>query len=198
LNVVFDLGGVVVAWRPDDIVARAFADPDHRVRARRQIIGHNDWLELDRGTMSYDDAIARGAQRTGLSESAVRSFVESVPASLVVYPETVALIQRVKDAGNALYCLSNMPPAAMDYLERVHSFWHLFSGVVVSSRVRFLKPEPEIYQHLLDTYALRPPDTVFIDDTLANLEAAQRFGIRTIHFTSASQCEAELRRLGCL
>jgi putative hydrolase of the HAD superfamily len=91
-----------------------------------------------------------------------------------------------------------MPTISMEHLERAYSFWHLFSGVVVSSRLGFCKPEPEIYAHLLDTHLLRPGETVFIDDTVANVEAAARFGMRTIHFRSGRQCETELRRIGCL
>jgi len=198
MNVVFDLGGVVVAWKPDDIVARAFADSDHRALVKREILGHPDWLALDRGTASFDEVIARGARRTGLAESAVRSLLESVPSSLIADPEMVDLLHRVKSAGNSLYCLSNMPTISMEHLERAYSFWHLFSGVVVSSRLGFCKPEPEIYAHLLDTHLLRPADTVFIDDTFANVEAAARFGIQTIHFLSGRQCEIELQRIGCL
>jgi putative hydrolase of the HAD superfamily len=195
MNVVFDLGGVVVAWKPDEIVARAFADPDDRRLARREIIGHPDWLALDRGTLSYDDAVVRGAKRTGLSEAAVRALIDSVPASLVADAEAVALLHRVKAGGHDLYCLSNMPAASIEHLERVYSFWHLFTGVVVSSRVRLCKPEPEIYACLIDAYRLRAPDTVFIDDTVVNLNAAAGFGLRTIHFQSVQQCEAELRDL---
>ena len=198
MNVVFDLGGVVVAWKPDDILARAFADPRHRALARREIIGHPDWLALDRGTISPDEVIARGARRTGLPEPVVKSLLESVPAALVADPQMVDLLHRVSAAGNALYCLSNMPVMSMDYLERAYSFWHLFTGVVVSSRVGFCKPEREIYAHLLETHLLDASDTVFIDDVVANLDAAAELGIRTIRFLDSSQCEAELRRIGCL
>ena len=91
-----------------------------------------------------------------------------------------------------------MPGVSIDHLERAHSFWHLFDGVVISSRVRFCKPEPEIYAHLLAMHSLRPQDTIFIDDTVANLRAAELFELRTIHFRSAEQCETELKRLGCV
>jgi len=198
MNVVFDLGGVVVAWNPDDIVARAFPDPDHRALVKREIFGHPDWLALDRGSASVDDVIVRAARRTGLPELVVRSFIESVPSSLIADREVVDLIRRVKSAGSSLYCLSNMPTSSMEHLERTYEFWHLFTGMVVSSRVGVCKPEPEIYAHLLETHDLRASDTVFIDDTVANLDAAERFGIRTIHFTGVQQCEGELRRLGCL
>jgi len=198
MNVVFDLGGVVVAWNPDDIVARAFSDPNDRALVKREIFGHPDWLALDRGSASVDDVIVRAARRTGLPELVVRSFIESVPSSLIADREVVDLIRRVKSAGSSLYCLSNMPTSSMEHLERTYEFWHLFTGMVVSSRVGVCKPEPEIYAHLLETHDLRASDTVFIDDTVANLDAAERFGIRTIHFTGVRQCERELRRLGCL
>src|SRR5689334_17189732 len=198
MNVVFDLGGVVVAWNPDDIVARAFPDPDHRALVKREIFGHPDWLALDRGSASVDDVIKRAARRTGLPERVVRSFIENVPSALIADREVVDLIRRLKSAGNSLYCLSNMPTTSMEHLERTYEFWHLFTGMVVSSRVGVCKPEREIYAHLLETHDLRASDTVFIDDTVANLDAAARFGIRTIHFVGVRQCEGELRRLGCL
>lgn len=198
MNVVFDLGGVVVAWNPDDIAARAFADPAHRALVKREILGHPDWLDLDRGSRSLDDVIVRATQRTGLPEPVVRSFIEGVPSALIADPEVVDLIRRLKSAGSSLYCLSNMPTSSMEHLERTYEFWHLFTGIVVSSRVGICKPEPEIYTHLLETHGLHASETVFIDDTVANLDAAARFDIRTIRFVGVQECERELRRLGCL
>jgi len=198
MNVVFDLGGVVIAWRPADIVARAFADPDTRDLVHAQIIGHPDWLELDRGTLTVDAAVARGAARTGMGEAEVRAFIEGVPASLVADANAVALLRRVHAAGHRLFCLSNMPTFSMEHLEREYDFWDLFSGKVISSRVGHCKPEAAIYEHLLTTYHLDPAQTIFIDDVEANVAAAAAFGIQTIRFDDVVQCEADLRRLGCL
>jgi len=200
MNVVFDLGGVVVAWRPVEIVARAFDDPATRDIVHRQIIGHPDWLELDRGTLTVEAAIARAVRRTGgrMTEAEVRAFIESIPASLVADTDAVALLRRVHAAGHRIFCLSNMPTFSMEHLEREYDFWDLFSGKVISSRVGHCKPEAAIYQHLLATYQLDPAQTIFIDDVEANVAAAAAFGIQTIRFDDVVQCEAELRRLGCL
>jgi len=198
MNVVFDLGGVVVAWRPEEIVAQAFVDRDTRALVEREIIGHPDWLELDRGALTVDDVVVRAAARTGLAEAEVREFIEGVPAALVANGEVVALVHRLHAAGNRLFCLSNMPELSMEHLERVNDFWDLFSGAVISSRVGHCKPEPAIYEHLISTYQLDPSDTVFIDDVPANVAAAAAFGIMTIRFESVAQCEAQLRGLGCL
>ncbi len=198
MNIVFDLGGVVVAWRPEEIVARAFVDPATRAVVYREIVGHPDWLELDRGTLTVGEAIERAVARTGLAEMDVRSFIEGVPAALVADPDVVALVRRLHAAGNDLYCLSNMPTISMEHLERAYDFWDLFRGKVISSRIGHCKPEPAIYEHLLATYDLDPTQTIFIDDVKANIVAAAAFGIQGIRFESLAQCEAELRRLGCL
>jgi putative hydrolase of the HAD superfamily len=198
LNIVFDLGGVVLTWQPDAIIASAFDDPATRAIVRREILGHPDWHELDRGTLPRPEAIRRAVQRTGLPETAVDAFLRRVPPSLVQIPETVDLLHRVKAAGHPLYCLSNMHVASIDHLERSCAFWDVFDGIVISCRVHLCKPEPAIYRHLLDAHRLAGADTVFVDDVDVNLAAAAAFGIRTIRFENAAQCARELQALGCL
>jgi putative hydrolase of the HAD superfamily len=196
VNVVFDLGGVVVRWEPDAIIARSFTDPATREAVRAGIVAHPDWLALDRGAITPEQLIVRGAQRTGLGEAQVAAFVRSVPPQLSAIPETVELLHRVHRRGHPLYCLSNMPEYSMRHLEQANDFWHLFTGKVVSSRVGYCKPEREIYEHPVKVHALVPAETVFIDDVERNVAAAREFGLHGIRFTSAQQCEADLASLG--
>ena len=198
MNVVFDFGGVVFRWEPEAIIAGAFADPAAREVVRSEIFRHNDWLELDRGTLSLPDAISRGAARTGLPESEIAGLLDRVPFALTPIPGTVDLLHRVKAKGRPLYYLSNMHVASIEHLQAVSPFWHLFDGGVVSCRIHSIKPEPGIYRRLLDACRLNPRETVFIDDTQVNLDAAEAFGIRTIRFENPAQCEAGLRALDCL
>ena len=195
MNIIFDLGGVVVRWEPARLLAQTFDDPEIRKALHDEFIGHADWLELDRGTMAPERAVERAAQRTGLPQQAVRRLLDRVPASLAPNPETVELLYRLKSQGHALYCLSNMHFASIEYLERKHDFWDAFSGKVVSCRVHLCKPEAGIYSHLLESYRLDATDTLFVDDVEVNLIAARQFGIRTIRFESAVQCSGELDAL---
>jgi hypothetical protein len=96
LNIVFDLGGVVVTWEPEVIIAQVFADPAVQALVRTEIFGHADWLALDRGTLLRQDAIARAVQRTGLSEADVAALLRQVPPALVAIAETVDLLYRLK------------------------------------------------------------------------------------------------------
>jgi putative hydrolase of the HAD superfamily len=192
VNLIFDLGGVVVRWDPDAIIARASLDS----KLKADLFSHPDWLEVDRGTATPEEFVRRLARRTGLGEAALARLVQAVPASLVPFPETVDLLYRLRARGYPLYCLSNMGHASIDYLEREHSFFEVFSGKVISCRVNLCKPEPAIFEHALGTYELEARNTVFIDDVEKNVVAAAKLGIRTIHLRNAADCERELRALG--
>jgi putative hydrolase of the HAD superfamily len=198
MNIVFDLGGVVVTWEPEVIIAKVFADPVVQAVVRSEIIGHADWLALDRGTLPRQDAIVRAAQRTGLSVADVAALLRQVPPALVAIPETVELLYRLKAQGHTLFCLSNMHVASIEHLEQAYTFWEVFAGAVISCRLHLCKPEPAIYAYLLETYGLNGANTVFVDDTDVNLTAAAQFGMHTIKFETPAQCARQLQALGCL
>ncbi len=198
MNVVFDLGGVVFDWQPNALVRRVFGDRETEALVLREIIGHADWIELDRGTLALDEAIVRGAARTGLSNHALARLFDAVPASLTPIEATIDLIRELSKKSHSLFVLSNMQLASADFLESEYDIWDLFDGVVFSARVQKVKPESDIYRHLLGEHRLDPAETVFIDDLTENLVAASAFGIRTIQFVGATQCRQELSKMNCL
>ena len=192
MNIVFDLGGVVFNWQPNVIIARFFKDRSTQDLVRKEIFEHPDWIALDKGTISPGSAIDRGAARTGLPSRKIAQLINAVPSFLTPIDQTVDLIHRLGNTANRLFVLSNMQIASITHLEQQHDFWKLFDGVVISSRIRMVKPDLEIYQHLLEKYQLRSSETVFIDDLPKNLEAAASLGIQTIRFFDAAQCERAL------
>jgi haloacid dehalogenase superfamily, subfamily IA, variant 3 with third motif having DD or ED len=140
----------------------------------------------------------RAMSRTGLSASSIAEFFRQVPLSLVAVPETVALLRRLKTRGHRLFYLSNMHVASIDYIERAYTFWDVFKGGVLSCRVHWIKPEPEIYVYLMEQYGLMGTSMIFIDDITANLETAARIGMQTIKFDNPEQCERQLMALDCI
>ena len=196
MNVVFDLGGVVVAYDRAALLAELYTDPATHAAVSAGIERHLDWLEMDRGTLPEHDAIARAAQRAGVSAAELARFMERMAMAWTPIPETVDLLYRLRANGHALFCLSNMHPASTAFLERALTFWDVFTGTVISCRVGLCKPEPAIYAHLLERYALAASETVFIDDLDVNLAAAAPFGIRTIKFEDPPQCARALQALG--
>jgi putative hydrolase of the HAD superfamily len=197
MNIVFDLGGVVFRWQPEKIIRHVFQDPRKQDLVRSEIFEHADWVELDRGTITLDQAIVRGASRTGLPRGEVEELLKSVPQFLTPIEETIELIRDIRGSNNSFFVLSNMHAASISYLEETHEIWNLFDGIVISSRIQMVKPEIEIYEHLLTTYGLNAAETVFIDDMSENLATAAKIGINTIRFLDADQCRQALIDLGC-
>lgn len=197
MAVIFDLGRVVVSWDPVAIVSSVRGSEGAEWLAER-LFNHPDWLEVDRGTMSLHTMARQAERRTGLCAAENLAILQAVPSSLLPDPAMLTLIAELHDAGHKLYALSNMGHASIDWLELHQDFWRFFSGKVVSSRVRMMKPEADIYRYLLVSFDLEPAECIFIDDSPANIVAAEALGISGILFTDAASCRQQLCGSGWL
>ncbi len=198
MNIVFDLGGVVLDWKPKPLIERMFPMNSDREKMSTQVLGHPDWVELDRGTLDWNTATVQAAQRTGISAELIRSFFALVPTILVPIPETLNLVRELKEIGHRLFILSNMHSEVADYIEKKLDFWNLFEPPIFSCRLKMVKPEASIFRHLLDYHQLEASETVFIDDMQVNVESAQALGIHPIRFKNAQQCRQQLKDLRCM
>ncbi|MFE8726982.1 HAD family hydrolase [Aeromonas hydrophila] len=197
MAIIFDLGRVVVSWDPVGIVRSVRGEHGAEQLAER-LFNHPDWLEVDRGTLSLHTMARQAEHRTGLSAAENLAILQAVPASLVPDPAMLSLIESLHGAGHILYALSNMGHASIDWLEQHQPFWRFFSGKVVSARVRMMKPEPDIYRYLLVSFDLQAEQCLFIDDSPANVTAAQALGIGGLVFTDAYSCRQQLVAQGYL
>jgi putative hydrolase of the HAD superfamily len=193
-NVVMDLGGVMLEWNPDHLLTRFAPDPVVRRQLRASIFGH-DWRLFDRGQVTEAELLARLELCTGHTRELLVEIVEAVRESLREKPETVALVRAFQQRGFDIYCLSNMPGPIYEHLRRRHAFWDVFRGIVVSGEIQLMKPEPEIYLHLLERFGLQPAESVFIDDLQANVDAAKGVGLHAIRFQNAIQCQQDFDAL---
>ncbi len=194
-NVIFDIGGVVLEWNPDEILKSFYADPDARAAMKSALFLHPDWILLDRGMLEESAALARLEQRTGRPEQELTGLFAAIRGSLRPKLDTIALLEGLARRGVPLYCLSNMPASTFAHLRERHEFWAWFHGIVISGEVKMAKPEQEIFRYLLRRYGLPAAETVFIDDHPPNIEAARSLGLHAIRFRDARQCEIELERL---
>ena len=191
MNVIFDLGNVVVTWDPVAIVRSVIEGPG-AVRLAEQLFAHADWVEVDRGTLTLDEAALHAIERTDVDADIIHAIYRAVAPSLQPLPQSVELLHSLKKQGHQLYALSNMGHVSADYLQQHGVFWPLFNDVIISARVGLVKPELAIYRHMLQQLGLRAEEAVFIDDSLPNVLAARELGLRAIHYLSHAQCLAEL------
>ena len=110
-------------------------------------------------------------------------------------PDTVELLRKLKAGGYAIYGLTNWSAETIGYAYERFDFFKLFDGIVVSGEERLLKPDSRIYQILLDRYNLQADESIFIDDSPANVEAAAKLGFKAVLFDDISNVTEKIQEL---
>jgi putative hydrolase of the HAD superfamily len=159
---------------------------------------HPDWRAHNRGTLRESDLIESVQRRANRPAAEVAALLRAIRESLVAKPDTVALLRSLHRRGIPLYCLSDMPVTVYAHVRLRHEFWDAFSGIVISGEVKMMKPEREVFEHLLTRFKLDPRQSVFVDDLPLNIEGARAVGLHAIQFHDAAQCAQELDALMAL
>ena len=150
------------------------------------------WVEYDRGVNSIDDAAEGLAQHHSCEVLKCREMIDLAVSLQQEIPQTKALIQDLKQAGYRLYVLSNMSKEFIEFIRGLEVY-QCFDGEVVSCEEQVVKPEPEIYNLLMERYGLDPYESLFVDDREVNLTTAETLGIGCFHFTDKDESVRILR-----
>jgi FMN phosphatase YigB (HAD superfamily) len=92
-----------------------------------------------------------------------------------------------------LAMLSNVNEMHWTFNRDRHAFMQWFEIPIASYAVGLRKPEPAIFQHVLDKAGVRADKAVFTDDLEAHTLAAAAIGIRSHIFTTAAQLKTDLK-----
>ena len=180
-NIIFDLGNVLVKYSPENFLNK-YVKKENQEDFIINIFKSKDWLELDRGTLSYEDAIEVFTKRVPEEkESIEKLFRENISSCISPIEENVEIMRKLKNNGYNVYILSNFHQPAFEYIRESWDFIREFNGDVVSCYYHYIKPEREIYETLLNKYNLTPSETIFIDDVDTNINRAKELGIGGIH-----------------
>lgn len=198
-NIVFDLGNVLLDFKPVAYLGNKYGNTDISQRIYREVFCSKEWVELDRGTLTAEEAIAAFISRNPDISSYIEETMSNWDEILIPIKGTIDILKELRSSDSyKLYLLSNFHVAAFLRVSEQYDFFKLFDGMVVSSNLKLLKPDPEIYKHLLGTYGLVPAETIFIDDVKDNTEAAQLLGIDAILFTTPEDLRKQLELKGIL
>ena len=182
--VVFDIGNVLIRYAPDNFVELLFpGDTKKQQDMLAQVFGGKYWPSFDRGTMEYDDAAKLLSAEYGYP---VEDYLHALRGWIDVKPpveEGWRAARLCKEKGKKIYLLSNYPREGFEYIsqKKFADRFAIFDGGTISYRCHMNKPEDGIYQELIRACSLTPERTVFIDDTLVNVEGAMKNGIHGFH-----------------
>jgi putative hydrolase of the HAD superfamily len=111
-------------------------------------------------------------------------------------PAMLAWQLQLKQRGILTAILSNMGDNVLAGIEREFDWIHRFDVLVWSFQLHMAKPDPEIYRHTLKELGVQPVETLFLDDKMVNIEAAQALGIKAIQFSTVDRLRADLIAAG--
>jgi len=104
-------------------------------------------------------------------------------AEHVVDLELVKLIQELRTKGIRAYVATNQEKYRTEYMKKEMKFQDWFDGVFSSAELGCKKPKESFYEKVVNRLGYEKEVVWFFDDTVANVEAAQKFGINGVHYT---------------
>ena len=195
-TIIFDLGNVLVGFGWEKFLREIAPEDKDYLALERAIFRNPAWVEHDKGLLTEQEELAEFISAAPEYEAQIRQAYENLSGCVWNLPYTVPWLQELKAEGFRIYALSNWPKHVYDLRGARLDFLELMDGYILSLREHVIKPDPEIYRRLLERYDIRPEEAVFLDDTLKNVEVAERLGIHGIHFRSLEQAKEELEKLG--
>jgi 2-haloacid dehalogenase len=194
--IIFDYGNVLLEWNPRFVYRHFFPDDPEEMERFFQEVNFMEWnLQQDKGR-PFTEGVAILSKQFPQYEHLIQAYhdrwIDSVGGTIT---GTVGLLKQLKQAGYPLYGLSNWSAETFPYARDKYDFFDLFDDMVISGEVGHVKPDPEIFQILLDKIGRPAQECLLIDDSLPNIQQANKMGFATIHFESPAQLEKELKQL---
>lgn len=193
LNFVFDLGGVLISYEPVKYVEKLI-DQSIVDKVYKLIFESPEWIELDRGALTEEQAVEIWCKRNPEYSEHIKFVMKDWIELLKPIDENISLLKSLKKGGYKLYVLSNFHKKAFEVLYEKYNFFNLFNGMVISYKEKTVKPEEKIYRILIERFSLIPSETVFIDDSPRNIEAAKALGLKTFLYKDHSELKKFLNR----
>ena len=180
-SIIFDIGGVMVDFDPKSYLVDRLCNAETEEKVYDLTFGSDAWKKLDAGLLSRFEGssiMLENARKAGC-EFEVQGVLDDWTHILRPRRRMQELVRRLKNHGYCVYYLSNIPQDILELLTQ-KGVLAQFDGGVASCEVHINKPDSRIYQALLDKYQLKADECIFIDDNLANVQAAFAMGFAGI------------------
>ena len=196
-NIIFDFGGVLVDWNPRYFYRDHFQN-ENEMEDFLTHICTDEWnIQQDKGR-SLSEGTIMLQKKFPEFHSMIQLYYDKWETMLKGdIPGTVSLFYKLKKKYK-LYGLTNWSAETISIAYKRFSFFKEFDGIVVSGQEKMIKPSKQIYQLLLNRYNLKAEHTIFIDDNINNIKAAEEVGLYGIHFENPIQVEKKLSSINAI
>jgi 2-haloacid dehalogenase len=194
-TIIFDLGGVLVDWNPEYVYRKVFNGDEEKVQWFLKTVCTSDWNIMQDEGRTIEEAVNIKISEFPQYEDWIRLYYKEWHHMFSgAINKNVALFKKLKATNKyKIYALTNWSSEKWDIALALFPFYNEFDGIVVSGKEKTRKPNPEIYNILLNRYNIIPEKAIFIDDNKENIIAANQLKLNGIHYKNSSQLIASLK-----
>ncbi len=194
-NLIFDFGKVLVDYDFSHIIDPLF-DNEADKKEFYTFFASLDFVnELDREVTPFLEIIQKKQREYPKYTEQLQVFFDRyVDFVTGEVPGMKGLLTDLKGQGYKLYGLTNWSSKVHEVM-KIYDIFDLLDDQLISSEEHLIKPEPEIYERLLEKFDLKAEECVFTDDKAINVEAAINVGLQGIVFQDAEQYARELKTI---
>ncbi len=194
MKFLFDLGGVFFDWDPNHFYKNVFENIEEREFFLAEVCNDNWNVQQDAGR-SIVEAELELIPKFPHYEKEIKLYYKNHRKMIRgVFEESIDILKKLKDKNYDCYVLSNWSAETFAGMIDDYTFLKLFDGLLISGEDKLIKPDHAIYQLARDRFNLNPEETVFIDDKLENIQAAQEMNFKTIHLTDPNIIKTEIKK----
>ena len=194
-NVIFDIGNVLTDFRWKEFLEDKGFSGETLERIANASVLSPVWPELDRGVWTFEEVMAGFVKNAPELEKELHKAYDDMTDIVTIRDYAIPWVKELKEKGHGVYYLSNFSQKIERECKKALAFCEEMDGGILSWKDKLIKPDPAIYQLLLERFGLKAEECVFVDDTQANVEAGEKLGIRGITFQSFEQVCRELEKL---
>ena len=190
-NVIFDNGGVIVKYSYNTYLDY-FCFVCEVQNKLNSIFLTNEWEELSKGNITTEEFLNKMVNLYPDYKKEISEILDytNLKYLLPVYKETIEFIKLLRKNKIRTYLLTDIVEDTIKYLnETINNFECLFDGIVYSNKVHMLKKEGIVFDYIINKFKLNPEETLFIDDTLVNIEQAKKRNILTYRFLNVNDID---------
>ena len=193
--VVFDLGNVLIEWDPEPAIAAGVGEERAQKFLTSGEFDFGAWNHAQDAGRTFAEAEQEATAAYPQFADEIRSYRENFAKSMRGAIEgTVEILKQLHAAEIPLIALTNWSAETFPAAVETFDFLELFEDIIVSGEEGVAKPDPEIFEVLEERIRHRAglDDAIFIDDSPANVLAAEETGLDAIHFTGPEHLREDL------
>lgn len=176
-NIVFDMGNVLTRFDLKEYLSPYVNNTEDFMLIKRELCESVEWLMMDRGAISDEEAIDSICKRVPAHlHATVAKYIHEYRMVQPPNPPMETLVKELSDKGYKLFLMSNTSHRFRIFCKKIKSI-DFMDGIWISCEHQLLKPDTLAYQSFFEEFSLDPEECFFIDDSVANIEAAMHLGM---------------------